>query len=86
MCEILAGLKFLELFMTHPTTLSVLGQREKPSSKCTLELELSRHLAKPGGNTIECAKQILDINTRICEINSVTTSTDQAGGFVLRCH
>lgn len=76
----------MELFMTHHITLSVLGQREKPSSKCALELVLSWHLAKPGGNTIECTKQILDIKTRICELNSVTTSTEQAGGFVLGCH
>ena len=48
----------MELFMTHLITLSVLGQREKPSSKYTLELVLSRHLAKPGGNIIECAKQM----------------------------
>lgn len=82
----MAGLKFLELFMTSHITLSVLGQRAKPSSKCILELVLPYHLPKSGGNTIECVKQIIDANTRTCEVNNVMASIEQAGGFVLSCH
>lgn len=65
----------MELFMTHHITLSVLGQRAKPSSKCILELVLPYHLPKSGGNTIECVKQIIGVNTRTCAVNNVTTST-----------